>query len=365
MKKTLTTILAIIPIMACAQGYRYSEEFQTGMLDPYIDRDIEIVDATGRHFVGPMSRCFRQDAASGLNYGYMIASQMTNTYGLHDNVARAVEAARPRRTSSSSRITASNMAEARRTGKNYNYNTSQQHIDWLNQKREQQEEARRREQERKRQEAIARKIADDNRAAATEAATNALLQVETNRRIQRDYYNANEGAYYAQMRARQAHRVVGPQFKRQTTSNSEKAKLLRGQNKPRRIMYPQRKPQNTARKQLAQVQRKSLSPEQGSMLKKALMARAEQRRRAAAEKRYNEYKGIKLSDHAVSTLGRDWHSDDFKTGPLAPPPVTRVSKYVEPEWLTKQKVIRELLGDPPMTSDEEFRLLKEHELLGS
>ena len=130
-------------------------------------------------------------------------------------------------------------------------------------------------------------------------------------------------------------------------------------------MYPQRKPENTVRQQLAQVQRKPLSLEQSIMLKKALMVKAELRRRAAAKKAYDEYKGIKLSDNAVSTLGKDWNSGDFKTGSLAPPPLTRVRKYVEPKWLTKQKEIREMLGEPPLTSDEELWLLKEHEFLGS
>lgn len=93
------------------------------------------------------------------------------------------------------------------------------------------------------------------------------------------------------------------------------------------------------------------------MLKRALMVRAELRRKNAAEKKWNEYKGIKLSDGAVSTLGKDWQSDDFKTGPLAPPPLS-------PRRLAKHKDMLELLGEPPLTSEEEIRLLKEHEFLG-
>ncbi|MDE5750870.1 MAG: hypothetical protein K2H87_08925, partial [Duncaniella sp.] len=148
-----------------------------------------------------------------------------------------------------------------------------------------------------------------------------------------DYYHAPEGARLAQQTARQAHRTVGPQFAKPQTSSAGKARMLRGQNKPRRIMYPQRQPQNTARKTLAQVERKP-SP-------------------STRENKPNGSKGFKLTNNSISTLGQDWKSSDFKTGPLAPPPVTAVAKFKEPEWLTREKNMREMLGEPPLTSEEE------------
>lgn len=367
MKKIFTAILSIVPLLACAQGWKYSERFRTDVWTGYVDRDIEVVDcSTGPHEIRPMYQCFRQDAASGLSYGYMIKSQKTNINGLTDKVARGVAAARPKRSSSSYYSSGRRSSYSTgRAGTSYNHATSQSHIDWVHQKQAERQEAIRRAQEKKRREEIRRRIEDDNRAAAVTAATNARLQGETNRRIQKDYYNANEGAYQAQQRARQAHKIVGPQFQRKKTSNAERAKMLRGQNKPRRIMYPRRQPQNVARKQLAQVERKQLSPQQQKMLKRALMVRAELRRKNAAERKWAEYKGIKLSDGAVSTLGKDWNSEGLTTGPLAPPPTTRVSvktKYEEPKWLTDIKNMRKMLGAPPLTSHEELQLFVEREI---
>ena len=352
---------AIAPCQA--QGWRYDERFKTDFLTSSVDREIEVVNCnTGSREMRAIGICMRQDVADGMRNPVVLQSHRVKTDGLYNKVSRGVAAARPNRTSSSSRFTANSMSEARKTGKNYNHSTSAAGRAWRAKMAAERQESIRREQERRRQEKIRKKIADDNRAAAVTAATNARLQGETNRRIQNDYYNANEGAYLAQQRARQAHRTVGPQFKRQeTSSGSDRAKLLRRQNKPRRVMYPQRQPQNTVRKPLAQVERKQLSPEQEVMLKRALMVRAELRRKKAAEKKRDEYKGIKLSDSAVSTLGKDWSSDDFKTGPLAPPVHVR-SQYKEPAWLTQHKDRLELLGQPPLTTDEELQLLKEHEI---
>ncbi len=362
MRKILTTLLFATSILASAQAWTYSEQFKTDFWTGYVDRDITVVDCSnGKHEMRPMAQCFRKDVASGLSHGYMIESQMTNINGLNAKVARGVAASRPKRKTSAGTYKYS----TGKAGTSYNHATSQAHINWVHQKQAERQEAIRRAQAKKREEERRRRIEDNNRAAAVTAATNARLQGETDRRIANDHYNANEGAYLAQQRARHAHRTVGPQFQRKETTNANKAKMLRGQNKPRRVMYPQRQPRNVARKPLAKVERRQLTVEQSIMLKKALMVRAELRRKNAAEKKWNEYKGIKLSDGAVSTIGKDWQSDDFKTGPLSPPPLSpRRPQYVEPKWLAKHKEMLEMLGEPPLTSEEEIRLLKDHEFLG-
>lgn len=349
--------------MSCyGQGWTYSDQFRTDFWTGPVDYKVETVDcSTGKHGTRNIGTCMRQDVANGLSNGTVLKQFVPKTGGLSKKIATGVAAQRPRRTSAStSRITASSMSEARRTGKNYNYSTSKQHQKWKAQKRAQQANA----QERRRQKAIQRKIADDNRAAAVTATINSQLQGDVDRRIQNDYYNAGKGAVAAQGRARDALRTVGPQYKKQQTTGKQHAQLLKGQNKPRRVMYPQNQPKNTVRKQLPPVKRTSLNVMQETLLKKALTDSAEARQKAENEKAWNEYKGIKLSDNAVSTLGKDWNSDDFKSGPLAPPPSHPRPTYVEPEWLTKHKEMLIMLGEPPLTKDEEIWLMKQHEFLG-
>lgn len=354
--KTLRAIAFIVliilanPVGSNAQAWQYSEEFGTDFFTSQLDRKIEVVNCnTGTSEMKSIGTCMRKDVANGFSNGYVIKSKMPNLNGLNAKVARGVAASRPKRTAS----TGTYKYSTGRAGTSKNHATSQEHIDWVHQR----QESIRLAQEKKREEERRRRIEDEIRVAAATAAANARLQSETDQRIQNDRYNAGQGALAARQQARQAIQVFGPRLSRSQTSASEKAKMLRGQNKPRHVMYPQRQPRNTARKPLAKVERRQLTPQQEIMLKRALMVRAELRRKNAAEKKWNEYKGIKLSDGAVSTLGKDWQSDDFKTGPLAPPPLS-------PRRLAKHKDMLELLGEPPLTSEEEIRLLKEHEFLG-
>ncbi|MDE5868968.1 MAG: hypothetical protein K2H18_01945, partial [Muribaculaceae bacterium] len=216
------------------------------------------------------------------------------------------------------------------------------------------------------QEAIERKIAEDNRVARIVSETNAKLQVETNRRIQSDYYNAKEGAQLALQRAKQANQVNGPQFQRKQLTGSQKAQILRSKNKPLQPINKTLNRRNIVRKQLPKVERKHVADEQEMMIRKAILAKYSTLTNTYSKgKGQAQYKGIELSDKPISTLGKNWQSEDFKAGPLAPPPTYRRPKYVEPEWLTKHKKIIEMLGQPPLTDEEELQLLKEHEFLGS
>lgn len=366
MRTFLSLILICSYIGANAQAWEYSKEFGTDIWLAPIEHDIKIIDCSkGRGDGLSVGRCMRQDVANYMDNPTFIKGYTTNTNGLYGKVSREVEAQRPKRTTtSSSRVTASSMSEARRTGKNYNHATSASGTAWRAQKAAERQESIRRAQERKRELERQRRIEDDRRAAIVTAETNARLQRETDQHIQRDYYNANEGAIIAQQRARQAHKTVGPQFKRQQTSNSKQAQMLRGQNKPRRVMYPKRSPQNTSRKPLAQVKRTPTLPQQDNVLKQAVSARTDLRQKTATYKNVIIYKGIKMSDHAVSTIGSNWRSDDMKTTPLAPPPITRSKPtYKEPSWLTEHKRLIEFLGDPPLTQEEELQLLKDREFL--
>lgn len=349
MRSIFLILILFTSIVANAQGWVYSKEFGTDMWTGPVDHDVDIVDCnTGKRDVWNISICMRKD------YESMHITDLNKMLdGLEGKVARGIEAQRPKRKSTSSSGSYKYGTGTRRAGTSYSNVTSEENRIWRAERQAQRIAAQRREQERKRQEAIRKKIADDNRAAAVTASTNARLQGATNRRIQNDYYHANEGARLAQQQARQAHKTTGPQFKKPQMSNTNKARMLRGQNKPRRIMYPQRQPQNTSRKMLAQVERKPQASPRDSMLQRALKIRAELNRRKAAANKEIAYKGIKLSDKSVSTLGQDWKSTDFQTGPLAPPPLTKVATYKEPKWLTREKNMREMLGDPPLTQEEE------------
>ncbi|MDE6366586.1 MAG: hypothetical protein K2L33_03280 [Muribaculaceae bacterium] len=333
MKRIFIYGLAMLSgLLVSAQGWSYSTEFGTDFQSSYDIHGVEYVNCTtGRRSVQSAGVCMRQDL---MNNGsdieaYTYTTDIRRTLsGLEGKVARGVASQRPRRssyTSNNSRAKTSGKKN-RRAGSSYNHQVSEAHMDWLRQKRERELQAREAAAEKKRQEELARKIADDNRAAAVESQTNAMLQAHTDRRIQSDYYNANEGAYKALQMARRAQRRVGPQFEatRQITSAEYKAGVLRRQNKPRRIMYPSTQPGNSARPQLAQVQRKSADSIRSAQLRRALMVREELRRRKeSSRQRSDASKGIKLTDNSVSTLGKDWNSDDFK--PVEIPP--RTKKY--------------------------------------
>mgnify|MGYP000769885145 CR=1 FL=1 len=361
MKKTIFLLMLSVAVSAGAQGWVYSTELGTDVWSNQRSSDVEFVDCnTGTRSIQATATCMRRDVQYGLSNPTFITSKMTNTNGLYGKVARGVAAAQPRRSGYTKPTSAK---QARRMGKNYTHQTSDAHRQWLEEKRERQIQAQQEAAERKRQEELERRIADDNRAAAVTAQTNAMLQQQTDRRIARDHYHANEGAKLAQQRARQAHRRVGPQFNQANpkSTGKEKARMLRGENKPRRIMYPQTQRRNTARKQLAQVRRQTLTPERAAMLQKALMVRAELRRRKKAAQTYADYKGIKLDDNAVSTLGKDWHSDDFKTQPLAPPPVTRVE--ISKDNL-HELMMEEFFGIKPVKTDV-YRQLIDEEIIST
>ncbi len=352
MKSLIVILLLSVPAVAGAQGWVYSPELGTDVWTGNADVDVGFIDCDkGSYSPQSAAVCMMESVVGGLTNPTFVSKMKTNIDGLYDKVEAGALAARPRRSSNPR-----SASEARRKGKSYNHQTSDAHRAWLADKRERQEEAQREAEEKKRREALARKIADDNRAAAVTAQTNAMLQQQTNRRIAKDYYHANEGARQAQQRARQAHRRVGPQFAQLNpkSTGKDKAKVLRGQNKPRRIMYPKAQKRNTVRQVLPQVQHRKLTPDRVAMLRKALMVRAELKRRSKAAQEYAAYKGIKLDDGAMSTLGKDWHSDDFKTGPLAPPPATRV--YVTNEEI-HQAMAREFIDTPPVTTREYRRFV--------
>lgn len=329
-----------------------------------------------------------------------------NTSGIYDKVAAGVRRSQPRNGSSAK------SSRSRGVG-TYNYNNSIENMQWRRNRRAQIEAAREAEAYRKKMEEMQRKIADDNRAAAVTAQTNAMLQVRTNARIQRDRWHATEGAAQAQQRARQAVVVQGPQFDKMKpqSTGSQQASRLRGANKPRRFMVPQNtNARNTARKPMPAVQRShTLSPQQRQELRQAILNRREQQRQkrlAIAESQksgskkspaaYYDNKGrlvidehaysslgknnvnnrgskpvpypkpttpqspgarytrdgrLVLDDHAHSSLGQDWRSKDLKPLPAPPPAVTRVKRKMTREEYHNLVVI-EMIDQRPLTPAE-------------
>ena len=346
MRKLFLMLAMALGAGAAQAEWYYSEEFHTDFWrdSPADDKStaVQYVDCNGLRSMQVAQQCMRQDwMTHGVNLT-MVKGHAVNTSGLRGKVAARVAASRP-----------GSGSQKGRAGTSYNYQTSDAHQRWVQQKWERQEAARQADAEKKRQAAIAQKIADDNRAAAVEAATNAALQQRTNQAIARDYYNANEGAAAAQQRARRAVRRVGPQYaaQRPRSTGAAKARTLRGQNKPRRVMHPQRR--NTARPALPAVQRRPcIDPERAAMIRKALFVREELRRKAAqerlaqkrreAQRRAMAYKGFTLDPNAVPTTGNDWDSPDVGPGPLAPPPVTAVKPPVT-EDQRMQQLLDEML----------------------
>lgn len=292
--------------------------------------------------------------------------QFRNTQGLYGKVAAGVAAQRPRRSSG-------NSGSGRQKGSvgSYNYQTSDAHRQWLEQKRERDAEARQRAVEKKRYEDMMKKIEDDNRAAAVEAQTNARLQQQTNRAIARDHYNATEGAYKAQQMARKASQMKGPQFAQQKERMSDeyKAGLLRRQNKPRRVMPDTVTYQaNRARKPLPQVKRTAtMDPERAAMLRKAFAVKAEliRQKRAAGRISGNQARSdreqsrmvnvhgkamVQLGPHATSTLGKDWNTISLTT-PRIPPRETKEKRKMTQEEYHRLIVI-EMIDQRELTPEE-------------
>lgn len=323
MKLIITLLLIGISICSNAQGWTYSEEFGTDFWTGSLD--VKFVDTNkGRMSVLEAGNRMREEAIyGGFVNPTLVKGYSTNTSDIYAKVSAQAQKSSPQRTSYNTKPTSS--AQARRMGKNYNYQTTDEAREWIANRQQQIQEAREREAERKRQEELARKIADDNRAAAVTAQTNALLQAQTNRRIERDHYHANEGAYAAQQRAHQAYHRTGPQFNRNKSMPKNKAQMLRGQAKPRRVMYPQTQKRNIARKQLAQVQRRPLPSNCVQSLKKATRTRTEFTTRKNTKGKHVNYVGFVLDENAVPTTGRDWQSDDLKQPPLPPPPISKVN----------------------------------------
>ena len=311
---------------ARGQGWQYSEQFGTDVWTGNTDYDMKIIDCNkGSGNAIDIYKCLLEDSQTSFANPTFVKGMGPNTSGLYGKVAAAVEAQRPKKSSGSKKGVA---------GTSYNYQTSDKHLQWAAEKRAKDAAAREAAEENKRLKKLQQKIADDNRAAAVTAQTNAMLQHQTNRRIQNDRYNANEGAYLAQQRARNAHHIVGPQFDKNNpkATGAQKAQMLKGQNKPRRIMYPQHQARNTARKPLPQVKRTAVDPERAAMIQRALAVKAElQRQKALKAKQEQKNKPkmvyhngkylVVLDEHAHSTLGREWNTESLTTPP--PPPINK------------------------------------------
>lgn len=333
--KRITTIIAAVvaALSAQAQNWVYSEEFGTDFLGAQTDFDVHDTQMQSGLDVNMAMQNTMRKAWQTRGQAYIGAG---STKVNANKIAAAVNAARPRTTSSS----VSTSTKSRRVG-NYNYNTTAEAAEWRRQRALERQEAARRAAEKKRLEAIQRKIADDNRAAAVTASTNARLQAETNRRMANDRYHAGAGAVAAQQRARRAVRYVGPNFSALTPQMTaeEKAGILRRRAKPRRTMAAAR---NQTRQRFAPVKRAAATEAQlarrAQWLKTAQeqrrKEREEQRKRYMASKMVNEKDNLKrlqkdevlvnkafvLGPHAHSTLGRDWGNG----GPsLTPPPVPK------------------------------------------
>lgn len=355
---------ACLMMLACAAGVR--AQGYTGWDGARSNRDVDVeyVDfntVSGGATVIGVQRRVNHDMMNYFSSSTEI-SRGKATSGVGTQSRRRQKTSSP----SSSVKWVSKSGEKIYTGTKSNY-SSPEHKAWRARRRAQIEAAKEREAERKRQE----KIADDKRAAMAEAQANAQLQGVTDRHMQRDRYNATQGAQEALQRAQNASTIRGPQYARQNPKMTaeEKAALLRRQNKPRGVMHtgqqqqampykpaPQR---NLARAPRAQIERFPVSdPERVAALRKALAVKAEIRRQDFAERsKTAKYvatsKGsrIALSDHATSSLGRDWTSDDLKPLPMPPAPATRVRrKMTAAEY--HNLVVIEMIDQRPLTAAE-------------
>lgn len=360
-KLILTTLIGFGATVASGQGLNdgYFGMF-TDVHNPEIDcnagpRDVMMTQrCMTRDFINnnPSDRTRGIDLTS---YTYRVPD---NTSGLYGKVARGVAAQRPKRNGSSAKSSGS------RSVGSYNYNTSVANMQWRRDRQAQINAAREKAAYEKRMRELQKKIANDNRAAAVTAQTNAALQEQTNARIQRDRWHASEGAALAQQRARQAMVVQGPQFDKMKpqSTGTQQASRLRGANKPRRVMATRN---NTARKSMPPVQRNhTLSQQQREELRQAIRNRMEKQRqlrlaeagkqKAASKKTpaayYDNNGRLVLDKHAHSSLGKDWQGESFTTLP-APPPVTKVRrKMTQQEY--HNLIVIEMIDQRPMTQAE-------------
>lgn len=345
------------------------------------DRGNDYVDcSTGYREDMAAWRCMNQDwfreadpnGTFDNNDWTVVYGKMPTKSGIYGKVAAASAASRPRRSSSSSSSSVKrvlNNGQKVYTGTKSSYFSAESKA-WRAQRQAQIQAAREEAAARKREEERQRRIADDNRAAAVEAATNARLQQETNQAIASYQYHATQGARRAQQMARNASTVKGPQFakhKQQSTS-TQQASRLRGANKPRRVMkaQPQVQARNTARPVLKPVKRsaavhyndpvykKRVNAYEAMMAKKELAMRPQPSRILISKeknKEWNSGKPFLLDEHASSSLGQDWKSDDFKPLPMPPEPVTRVKRKMTAEDYHKLVVI-EMIDQRPLTPEE-------------
>lgn len=307
--------ILIVALLACILQVN-AQDYPQGDFSPFESQDkgYDYVDCKGNNMnVWQARYCMGR---YGLDAAYH-KSAIPNTSGLYEKVAQAAAVQRPTTKSSSST-----------KGKvgSYNYQTSDAHMQWLADKQEREAEARRRAAEKKREEERQRSIADDSRAAAVEAATNARLQGETYRRIASDQWHATQGAALAQQRARDAHKLTGPQFanNKPAMTAQQKAATLRNGNRVRKSGSTKR---NVARVVLPPVKRIGFTgAAPRSQLEHALAELKKRQQKLAAQSSGQEpaqpvmgkdvtVGGTRfvLSDHATSSLGQDWETVTFTT----------------------------------------------------
>lgn len=375
MKKLILSALISLGAIT-ASGQKGLNDNYFGMFE-YVDNP-EIDCSNGRHDALVVQRCMardfiKQDKKRGIDLTTYTYVKPDNTSGLYNKVARGAAAQRPRSSSSAK------YSSTRKVG-SYNYNTSDEHINWMRNRQEQIRAAREEAERRKRWEEMQRRIADDNRAAAVTAQTNAALQAQTNARIARDNWHATEGAALAQQRARQAMVKQGPQFDKMKpqSTGSQQASRLRGTNKPRRTMTYNPQPRNTARRVLPQVQRKKqvLSAREQQLRQKQMQQALEMRKKRQIQARqlavnvakmelqsrpqpsrilisqkkskgWNSGKPLVLSEHATSTLGKDWNTESLT--PKYAPSTKRKMTAEERHNL----IVIEMIDQRPLTPAEE------------
>ncbi len=344
MKRNLLLIIGFISTVICfAQGWQYSSEFNTDVWTGYSDMSKDYIDCTGNS----MNAMDAYVCTKKYGIGAVRHKNVHSVKGLSDKVAAGIESQRPKKSHGTT--------SKGKTG-SYNYQTSDTHREWVAARNRNIQEVKKHEEERKRQE----KYEDDMRAAQAEAQANAALQTETNRRIRNDRWNANQGAALAQQRVNNSIRIKGPQMSTRNNrmTAQQRVDLLKRQNKPRRIMV-NKTPRNKVRPTLAPVQRTAKSTQQQrDMLHRVILAKAYQAKQRQNKKTGKVVKvgGTKffLSDHATSTLGQDWTSEDLKPLP-APPPAkpttgTQIRKMTQAEY--HHLIVAEMIEQRPLTPAE-------------
>lgn len=344
MKRNLLLIIGFISTVICfAQGWQYSSEFNTDVWTGYSDMSKDYIDCSGKSMNAMDAYvCTKKYGIEAVQH-----KNVHSVTGLSGKVAAGVKAQRPKNSRS--------IPSKGKTG-SYNYQTSDAHRKWVADRNRSIQEAKNRQIEHDRQE----KYEEDMRAAQAEAQANATLQVETNRRVQNDRWNANQGAALALQRANNSIRPRGPQVSARNNrmTAQQRVGLLKRQNKPRRIMG-NNTPRNKVRPVLAPIRRTAVSTQQQrDMLHRAILAKAHQTKQMQNQRAGKVVRvgGTKffLSDHATSTLGQDWTSEDLKPLP-APPPAkpatgTQGRKMTQAEY--HHLIVAEMIEQRPLTPAE-------------